>query len=230
MKNRIVLLGPPATGKGTQAALLSAAFGIPAASTGAMLREERAKGSAVGLEAAQWTDQGKLFPDELALRVVWHWIDGRTRFILDGFPRTVGQAQAFDAGLKERDLPLDAVFFLDLSDEIIRERMLSRLTCSQCSSVYNERFHNVTEKTPCPACGGKLFRRNDDTEAALNQRLEQYREHTLPVVDFYRESGVLKKIDASPGRDIVFESLYLEISGEKADPNWASKISQEVLS
>jgi adenylate kinase len=230
MKNRIVLLGPPATGKGTQAALLSATFGIPAASTGAMMREERANGSALGVEAAQWTDQGKLFPDELALRVVWHWMDGRTRFILDGFPRTVGQAEEFDIGLKQRELPLDVVYFLDLPEEIIRDRMVSRLTCSQCSAVYNERFHDVTEKTPCPACGGQLFRRADDTHAALSQRMEQYRAHTLPVVDFYRQNGVLKEIDARPGREAVFKTLYHDLSGEEAADGLASRISQEVLS
>ena len=137
MKNRIVLLGPPASGKGTQAALLSATFGIPAASTGAMLREEKARGSAIGAEAERWTHEGKLFPDELALRVVWKWLDNRRRFILDGFPRTLGQAQSFDDGLEERSLPLDVVYFLNLSDELARERMTSRLTCFQCGSVFN---------------------------------------------------------------------------------------------
>ncbi len=228
MKNRIVLLGPPATGKGTQAALLSATFGIPAASTGAMMREERAQGSAMGQEAAQWADQGKLFPDELALRVVWHWIHGRSRFILDGFPRTVGQAQEFDLGLEERKQPLDAVYFLDLPEEIIRERMVSRLTCSQCSAVYNERFHDVTEKTPCPACGGELFRRTDDTNEALSRRMEQYREHTFPVVDHYRKSGILKEIDARPGREAIFKTLYQEICGQEAEDGLAEKLSQEV--
>ena len=105
MKNRIVLLGPPASGKGTQAALLAATFGIPAASTGAILREEKARGSEIGAEAERWTIQGKLFPDELALRVVWKWLGNRRRFILDGFPRTLGQAQSFDDGLDQRTCP-----------------------------------------------------------------------------------------------------------------------------
>lgn len=208
MKNRIVLLGPPASGKGTQAALLAATFGIPAASTGAILRDEKARGSEIGLEADRWTSQGKLFPDELALRVVWKWVDGRKRFILDGFPRTVGQAEAFDAGLTDRQLPLDAVYFLNLSEDIVRERMTSRLTCSDCGSVFNEKFHNVTVDTPCPKCGGKLSRRNDDTLEALDSRLAQYRELTLPVVDHYREKGLLKEVDVTPGRDAVFNHLY----------------------
>ena len=97
MINRIVLLGPPASGKGTQAALLSATFGIPAASTGAILRDEKTRGTDLGIEAERWTAQGELFPDELALRVVWKWLDDRQRFILDGFPRTLGQAKSANA-------------------------------------------------------------------------------------------------------------------------------------
>ena len=214
MKNRIVLLGPPASGKGTQAALLSATFGIPAASTGAILREEKARGSAIGAEAERWTREGKLFPDELALRVVWKWLDNRRRFILDGFPRTLGQAQSFDDGLEERSLPLDVVYFLNLSDELARERMTSRLTCSQCGSVFNEKFHDVTIDTPCPRCGGELARRDDDTDDALDRRLAQFLEHTLPVAHHYREKGLLKEVDATAGRDAVFNRLYVDFHQE----------------
>ena len=216
MKNRIVFLGPPASGKGTQASLLAAAFGIPAASTGAILREEKARGSAIGNEADRWTSVGKLFPDELALRVVWKWIAGHTRFILDGFPRTLGQAEAFDAGLAERALPLDAVYFLNLSDSLVRERMTSRLTCEACGAVFNEKFHHVTAATPCPKCGGTLGRRADDTIEALESRLVQYREQTLPVVRHYRDRGLLQEIDVAPGRDQVFHTLYTDFQKEAA--------------
>jgi adenylate kinase len=214
MKNRIVLLGPPASGKGTQAGLLSATFGIPAASTGAILREEKARGSTIGAEADRWTSQGELFPDELALRVVWKWLDNRRRFIMDGFPRTIGQAKSFDEGLEERRLPLDVVYFLKLSDELVRERMTSRLTCSDCGSVYNEKFHDVTLDTPCPKCGGELVRRNDDTDEALDRRLAQFREHTLAVAHHYREKGLLKEVDVTPGRDAVFNRLYADFHQE----------------
>jgi adenylate kinase len=214
MKNRLVLLGPPASGKGTQASLLSATFGIPAASTGAILREENARESEIGAEANRWTLAGELFPDELALRVVWKWLDDRRRFILDGFPRTLGQARAFDDGLGERNLPLDVVYFLRLSDELIRERMTSRLTCSQCASVFNEKFHDVTIDTRCPRCGGELARRDDDTNDALERRLAQFREHTLPVAHHYREKGLLKEVDAGDGRDIVFTRLYVDFHQE----------------
>jgi adenylate kinase len=220
MKSRIVLLGPPASGKGTQAALLSATFGIPAASTGAMFREERARGSQLGVEAEHWTVGGKLFPDELALRVVWKWLDNRGRFILDGFPRTLGQAESFDQGLQERDLPLDVVYFLELSDELVRERMTSRLTCKSCSSVFNQKFHNVTAGSTCPKCGGELVRRNDDTDDALDCRLAQFREHTLPVAHHYRDKGLLKEVNVKPGRDAVFSRLYYDVREEVPnDPN-----------
>jgi adenylate kinase len=215
MKNRVVLLGPPASGKGTQAALLSATFGIPAASTGAMLREEKARGSQLGVEAERWTIHGSLFPDELALRVVWKWLDNRRRFILDGFPRTLGQAESFDRSLDERRLPLDVVYFLKLSDELVRERMTSRLTCSSCASVFNEKFHNVAIDTPCPKCGGELKRRSDDTHEALDRRLAQFREHTLPVVHHYRAKGLLKEVDVTAGRDAVFNHLYSDFREEE---------------
>lgn len=216
MKDRVVLLGPPASGKGTQAGLLSAAFGIPAASTGALLRDEQARGTPLGNEAARWTHDGKLIPDELALRVVWNWIGSRKRFILDGFPRTVGQAGPFDCGLAERDMPLDVVYFLQLPDDLIRERMTSRLTCPKCGAVFNENFHRLVAGSPCPQCGGALGRRADDTDEALDRRLAQYRELTLPVADHYRDRSLLREIDVTAGRDAVFRCLYDDMCMEEA--------------
>ena len=214
MKTRIALLGPPATGKATQAALLSAAFGLPAASTGAMLRTEKTRGSEAGREAEKWTDHGLLVPDELALRIVWQWLGKRTRFLLDGFPRTLGQAESFDAGLEKRGLPLDAVYLLDLSEDAIRGRMVSRLTCPACGAVYNESFHRITGESPCPACGATLSRRSDDTNEALDRRMAQYREQTLPVAGHYQKKGLLKQVDASPGREAVFNALYEDLQVE----------------
>jgi len=208
LKNRIVLLGPPASGKGTQASLLGATFGIPHTSTGAMLRAERTQGTRIGAEADSYTSRGLLFPDELALRVVKGWLDGRQRFILDGFPRTVGQAVAFDVLLEELSLDLDTVYLLELPDGEIKSRMLGRLTCKSCGAVFNEQFHKIDVATPCPQCSGELARRKDDTEEALDTRLAQYRELTRPVADHYESAGVLRKIDVLPGRDAVFQTLY----------------------
>lgn len=206
-----MLLGPPASGKGTQASLLGATFGIPHASTGAMLRSERARGSAIGLEADSYTSKGFLFPDELALRVVDTWLEGRTRFILDGFPRTLGQARAFDQLLAGKELDLQTVYLLDLPDEEVRSRMLGRLTCSSCGAVFNETFHKITSDHPCPQCRAALVRRKDDTEEALGQRLQQYHDLTEPVASHYASAGLLKTIDVRPGRDAVYKVLYNDI-------------------
>jgi len=211
MRKRIVLIGAPATGKGTQAELLAATFGIPSASTGAIVRDEVARGTDIGKEVQRWTSQGKLFPDEIALKIAWHWIGRHKRFILDGFPRTLPQAQAFDAGLAEHQIPLDRVYFLDLPDEVITERVLGRLTCMQCGAVYNTTFHRLTEADECPKCYGRLERRSDDTPEALAQRLVEFRALTYPVVEYYRASGILLEVDATIGRDRIFALLHADM-------------------
>jgi len=202
VKRRIILLGPPASGKGTQAEMLSAKYDLPAASTGALLREERARGTALGREADSWTSRGLFFPDEIAMRVVRQWLStcGDRGFLLDGFPRTIGQAQAFDE-------KLDAVFHLALSDDAIRERVASRITCAHCGASFSAKIHDVREGDACQACGEPLVRRRDDKPEALVERLEQHRLNTEPVIDFYREAGRLTEIDASTGREEVFQKL-----------------------
>ena len=175
------------------------------------MRDEMTRGTEIGKEAQSWTSQGKLFPDDLALKIVWSWIGEHTRFILDGFPRTLPQAQAFDAGLAERELPLDRVYFLDLPDDIIVERVMGRLTCAQCGAVYNSTFHRLTESDPCPKCHGHLERRSDDTPETLAQRLAEFRELTYPVVEYYRASGVLLEVDAIIGRDKIFTILHADM-------------------
>ncbi len=209
MKRRIILLGPPASGKGTQAEMIAAKFGIPSASTGALLRAERARGTSLGREADQWTAAGRLFPDEIALRVVRQWLEARgaESFLLDGFPRTLGQAQAFDAELDVRKLEIDAVFHLALSDEEIRRRVANRFTCSHCGASLSAELHHVKDGDACPSCGQPLIRRGDDTPDALEERLAQHRIHTEPVVEYYRQSGRLIEIDAATGRDAVFQKL-----------------------
>jgi len=202
LKRRIILLGPPASGKGTQAEMLSAKYHLPAASTGALLREERARGTELGREADAWTSRGMFFPDEIAMEVVRRWLSrhGDAGFVLDGFPRTIGQARTFDE-------PLDAVFHLALSDEEIRERVASRITCTHCGASFSAKLHAVREGDACPACGEILVRRRDDTPHAIEERLEQHRMHTAPVIEFYRDRGQLIDVDAAIGRDAVFQKL-----------------------
>ncbi len=211
MKNRIVLLGPPASGKGTQASLLGAVFGIPHVSTGEIVRNERAKGTPIGLEADTYVSRGLLFPDELAVRFVSQWLGTHSRFIFDGFPRTIGQARALDQLLVDKNLQIDTVYLLELPDSEVRSRMLGRLTCTKCGAVFNEKFHKLTVTDPCPKCEGKLARRQDDTIEALDQRLAQYHEYTQPISDHYEAAGLLKKVDVRFGRDSVFNLLYNDL-------------------
>jgi len=211
LKNRIVLLGPPASGKGTQASLLGAVFGIPHVSTGAIVREERAKGTAIGIEADSYVSKGLLFPDELAIRFIGQWLGSHSRFIFDGFPRTLGQTTALDSLLEAKSIRLQTVYLLELPDDEVRSRMLGRLTCSSCGSVFNEKFHKISVDAPCPKCDSPLVRRKDDTVEALDHRLVQYHEFTKPIADYYEAAGLLKKVDVRFGRDAVFQLLYNDL-------------------
>jgi adenylate kinase len=214
LKNRIVLLGPPASGKGTQAALLGTVFGIPHVSTGEIVRNERAKGTPIGIEADSYASRGLLFPDELAIRFVGQWLGSHSRFIFDGFPRTLGQATALSGLLESKSLDLHTVYLLELPDSEVRARMLGRLTCSSCGAVFNETFHKISAADPCPKCDGVLARRRDDTLEALDHRLAQYHEFTKPITDYYEAAGILKKVDVRFGRDSVFQLLYNDIRAD----------------
>jgi len=217
-KERILLLGPPASGKGTQADRLSRAFGIPHVSTGALLRSECARGTALGLEADSWTSRGLLVPDELAVRVITAWMAGNgPRFLFDGFPRTTGQAEHLDKVLDAALTPIDLVIFLDLSDEEIRRRIMDRLTCASCGATFGGSLHGLKTGDACPSCGGELIRRNDDTGEAISERLRVYRESTLPVVTHYREkpTGIFHRIDAGEGSDEIFKKLSALVSADQ---------------
>jgi adenylate kinase len=210
VKSRIVLLGPPASGKGTQADRIASAFGVPHVSTGALLRSECARGTALGREADEWTRKGLLVPDELAVRIVTTWMQSNgPRFLFDGFPRTVGQAENLDASLAAMKAPLDLVVLLEVPDDEIRRRILDRLSCMNCGATYAAALHGHVVGDPCPRCGSPLVRRNDDTEETLAQRLDVYRRMTLPVVAYFRENSpcILHRIDASGESDAIFAEL-----------------------
>jgi adenylate kinase len=218
LKERILLLGPPASGKGTQADRLSRRFGIPHVSTGSLLRSECARGTALGLEADSWTSRGLLVPDELAVRVITAWMAGNgPRFLFDGFPRTTGQAEHLDKALDAAHTPIDLVLFLDLSEMEIGRRIMDRLTCASCGSTFGGSLHGLKTGDACPSCGGNLIRRNDDTEEALAERLRVYRESTLPVVTYYREKNpsIFHCVDAGEGSDEIFQKLSALVSADQ---------------
>jgi adenylate kinase len=208
VKRRIVLLGPPASGKGTQAELIQRKFQIPATSTGAILRREAKLNTPIGREADRIISKGALAPDDMVLQLVGQWLDTHEGgFLFDGFPRTLPQAVAFEQMLAARQTPLDVAFFLEATESTIAFRMARRLTCSQCGKVVSLGRHVQSASDRCPNCGGKLEIRSDDNHAALTLRLEEFREKSLPLIDFYSERHLLVPIDADQEADRVFDQI-----------------------
>jgi adenylate kinase len=203
-----VLLGPPASGKGTQSELIQRKFQISVTSTGAILRREAKLNTLVGREAGRIISKGALAPDDLVLALVGQWLDQhREAFLFDGFPRTLPQAVEFEKILQARQTPLDLAIFLEASEETIAFRMAHRLTCSNCGKVVSIGRHVQSASEPCPNCGGKLEVRSDDNHAALALRLEEFRKKSLPLIDFYSRRNLLVKVDANQEADRVFEQI-----------------------
>lgn len=218
MKRRIVLVGPPASGKGSQASRIQEKHGIPAVSTGRLLRDEAKAGTELGLLAAEHTSKGHLAPDELVIAVLEKWLDGgREAFVLDGFPRTHLQAVRLESFLGKLGTPLDIVISLDCDVETIEDRILHRAVCSVCKSVFNVRVHLAgNDRASCPKCGGHLERRADDTREVLAERLKVYAEKTEPLIAFYAERNLLVRIDASQKAETVFTDIDAALMSKPA--------------
>jgi adenylate kinase len=211
-----VLLGPPAAGKGTQAELLRERFGFQAPSVGAMLREQKAAGTSAGLRAGEYFERGLLVPDEITIEVVRQWLAGNSGSIaLDGYPRTVRQAQAFDSMLEEQDAAVDFAILILADEPVIRDRVARRLVCGSCGGVYRAGMHVALASDPCPRCGGVLGRRADDSLEALADRLEEYRNKTAPVISYYEERGILRSIDGNRAVEEVFGELAAALDVER---------------
>jgi len=208
VKTRLVLLGPPASGKGTQAALIKAHYGIEVASTGTILRQEARRGTPLGLEADRLTRDGGLVPDSMVLGLIAEWLQpGRNAFVFDGFPRTVAQAEALETLLAERRLPLELVIFLNVPGEEIRRRVLGRVVCRECGEAFQLGHHVASPEAPCPVCGGTLYRRSDDDLPALERRMKEYVAWTQPLISFYQERGLLVEIAGESGAETVFSRI-----------------------
>ena len=199
---RLVFLGPPGTGKGTQARRLAETRRLVALSSGDVLRAEMERDSEIGRKAASYVRSGTLVPDDVICEVMLAAIDrieaGRG-FILDGFPRTLPQAEALDAGLKQRGLGLDAVLLFELDDAAILERIVNRRVCKNCGATYNMKFLPPRNEGVCDVCGGPLIQRVDDREEVVRTRLATYRSQTAPLIAYYEGRGLLRRIDASAG-------------------------------
>jgi adenylate kinase len=203
---RLVLLGPPGAGKGTQAGRLSERFGIPQISTGDILREHVQEGTPLGIAARSYMDRGEYVPDDLVVRMVMDRLaepDAEKGFILDGFPRTVAQAQALERALDDLDRPLDALLKFKISDDMAVRRLSGRWTCPNCKRTYNLEFKPPAVEGICDSCGHELERRADDDELTVRRRIAVYAEQTKPLELFYWERGLLREVDAQAKEDEV---------------------------
>ena len=195
---KMILLGPPGSGKGTQAKMISSQLGIPQISTGDMLRAAVQEGSPMGLKAKALMDKGALVPDEVVVGIVRERlgkVDCGRGFILDGFPRTVAQADALEETLGNLGKDLDQVISLEVDREAVVERIAGRRTCRQCGKMYHVKFDPPALEGRCDSCGGDLYLRDDDREETVRKRLGVYQEQTAPLIDYYRNKKLLCEID-----------------------------------
>jgi adenylate kinase len=203
---RIILLGPPGAGKGTQARRLSERYGFSIIATGDIFRDHISRGTPLGLQAKEFYERGEYVPDDLTTRMVLERLDQpdvREGFILDGYPRTVPQAQSLERALAERGHPLSAVLNFKISDAVAVKRLMARLVCPNCKRTYNTEFKPPRVAGTCDVCGHDLANRADDDEATVQRRLEVYQRETKPLVLYFWERGLLRDIDAEAPEEVV---------------------------
>ncbi len=208
---RLILLGPPGAGKGTQAAWLKETYAIPQLSTGEMLREAVAKGTEVGREAKSVMEAGRLVSDDIINRIVAERIDqpdAANGFILDGFPRTIPQAEALDRMLAERGLTLDAVIEMKVDNQALVERIAGRFSCAKCGTGYHDTFKPTKVPGVCDVCGATEFvRRKDDNAETVAERLAAYEAQTAPLLPYYRGKGLVRTVDGMAAIDDVTAAI-----------------------
>jgi adenylate kinase len=208
---RLVLVGPPGAGKGTQAEFISAHLSVPKISTGDIFRANVSQGTELGMQAKKFMDAGDLVPDEITIGMVRDRLakdDATSGFLLDGFPRNVPQARTFDEILTEATTPLDVVLELVVDDDEVVRRLSGRRTCRNCGHIWHLDFDPPSAEGVCDICGGELFQRDDDMPETVRHRLEVYYEQTSPLVGYYAEAGILVGIDAmGPVDDVTDRAI-----------------------
>lgn len=210
MPVKIVLLGPPGAGKGTQAKSISNRYSIPHISTGDIFRKNISEGTPLGIEAKSYMDKGQLVPDEVTINMVKDrltWEDCKNGYLLDGFPRTVAQAEALEDFLASRDEKLDTALSIEVPSNFILERMTGRRVCPSCGASYHVKFNPPTKEGVCDVCGSDVVQRKDDTEETVSERLEVYERQTQPLIDFYNNKNLLSTVDGTKAINEVFEGI-----------------------
>jgi adenylate kinase len=206
----LILLGPPGAGKGTQAGRIVEEYGIPHVSTGDILRNAVKNATAMGLEAKRFMDAGNLVPDSVVIGIVKDRLqepDTGRGFLMDGFPRTIPQAEALDATLDAIDRAVSKVIAILVDEEALVKRLTGRRICRVCQAPYHTLFSPSATLDVCDKCGGELYQRDDDTEATVRNRLAVYRQQTEPLIEYYDEQGVVARIDGDKAPEAVYADI-----------------------
>jgi len=215
---RIILLGPPGAGKGTQAASIVEKYNIPHISTGDIFRKNIKEGTDLGKKAKEYMDQGLLVPDELTVGLVTDRItqdDCKNGFMLDGFPRNVSQAEQLDAFLKENNIELSNVINIEVDKSILVSRAVGRRICKSCGATYHVEFNPPKNEGICNVCQGELYQRADDNEETVSKRIQVYLDETKPLADYYAKEGILSNINGQQSIDEVFGDIVAALGSDK---------------
>ncbi len=207
---RLVLLGAPGAGKGTQAKKLIEKYGIPQISTGDILRKAVTDGTPLGKEAKSYMDKGELVPDSVVIGLVKERLakdDCKKGFILDGFPRNTSQAQTLDGVLAMMNTPITVALSVDVDKDDLMKRLTGRRTCKKCQQMYNVYSSPSKKEGVCDKCGGELFQRDDDKEATIKNRLDVYDKSTAPLIEYYRKKGILKSVMGVGSIEEIFNKV-----------------------
>jgi adenylate kinase len=213
VNSRIVLLGAPGSGKGTQAEMITRHFAIAVTSPGTILRRERDLGTPLGLKADEISKQGGLVPDEIIVHLIEAWLNlhGKEGFVFDGFPRTVKQAERLDEILQKRETVLELAIWLEVSEQTVRDRIAGRLQCRRCGFTTSLTSAGFADRPVCPYCDGPLIRRDDDDASVLETRLAEFKAKTEPLLSFYERDDALHRIDGNRDRETVFADISVLI-------------------
>jgi len=211
---RLILLGPPGAGKGTQAEKIAKEFNIPHISTGDIFRANIKNETELGIKAKQYIDNGELVPDSVVVAIVEDRIkqdDTKNGFLLDGFPRTENQALALDEVLNELGISLDAVINIKVDSQVLVSRITGRRICKDCGATYHIEFNPPAEEGICDLCGGELYQRSDDNEDTVQNRIDVYNKQTAPLIEYYSKQDLIKTIDGEQAIDKVFTDIVKKL-------------------